>query len=188
MAKDRLTFRYFSKFFLTISFPTHFWTVMMVFRDFESISNRTNPADGFGYIGYSMLFALAESLVLALIVWGLSLVIARKQAKEKIFSILVGLYFILASANILDMLAHINNGYRISMQYLHGLETYPGITYGLIAGAILLGFAIFLVLILRFPKVEKVILDLLERVMLLGYLFLFLDAIGLIVVIVRNVR
>ena len=186
MQKDRFNFQYFSQFFLTISFPIHFWSLMMVFRDFESVASRTYSADAVGYAGYSLVFALAESLMVSLLFWGLSLVIARKLDRSKVLSILVGLFYLLAGANIVDMLAHINNQVRISRQYLHGLEQYPEITYSLIAGAILVGFVILLILILKPTKAAKFIAEVLERITMLGYLFLFLDLVGLIIVLIRN--
>lgn len=186
MAKDRLNFRYFFKFFLTISFPTHFWTLLMVFRDIEFVTERTDLGGTAGYAGYSVLIALAEGLIFSIAIWGLSLVVARKMDKDTIFTLLVSLYYVIAFASMLDMAAHVFDQVRISRQYLYGLAKYPEVTYSLVAGSILVGWIASLLLVLKSAKAARIIQEVLERIMLLSYLYLFLDAVGIIVIIWRN--
>lgn len=186
MTKDRLNLQYFFRFFLAISFPTHFWTLLMVFRDLEFVRERTDLGGTLGYAGYSLLIALAESLILTLVVWGLSLVVGRNSNKEKIFTILVSCYYVIASASLIDMAAHVFIKARISRQYLYGLEKFPELTYSLIAVAILVGVMTCVFLIVKSPKAGRFFNEVIERLMLLSYLYLFLDAIGIIIIIWRN--
>ena len=185
--RSRLSSKYFLRLFLIVTFPLHIWALLMIFRDFESVSERTILWDGFGYVGYSLIFTFVESLVIALVVWLLSLLLPRKWKDQRAINITGSLYMILAGASMADMAFHTFNEARISRQYLHGLESYPNLTYGLIAGAMLLFSVVLVMLVLRSTKVEKVLTEFYDRMMLLSTLYLGLDVVGILVVIIRNV-
>jgi hypothetical protein len=182
-----ITFRYFLKIFLIVTFPLHIWALLMIFRDFESVSERTVLWDGIGYAGYSLIFTLVESLGIALVVWLLSLLLPRDWENQRAINIAGSLYMILAGASIVDMAFHAFSEARISRQYLHGLETYPSLTNSLIAGAILLFSALIIMLVLRSKKIEHLLTEFYDRIMLLSYLYLALDVMGIALVIVRNI-
>ena len=185
--KDKLSFRFYFKILLISVFPTHFWALLMVFNDFEFVSERTNTWDAVGYSGYSLLFALAESLIISLVLWMVSLAFPQKWSERRTITVLGSIYMVLATASIVDMLANLYNQYRISKQYLYGLENFTALTYALIIGAILITLTILLLLIFKTKKAEGILADIFERIMLLGYFYLFLDAAGLVIVIIRNV-
>lgn len=185
--KDKLSFRFYFKVLLISVFPTHFWALLMVFNDFEFVSERTNTWDAVGYAGYSLLFALAESLIFSLVIWMISLAFPQKWGERRTITVLGSIYLVLATTSIVDMLANLYNQFRISKQYLYGLENFTALTYALIIGAILITLTILLLLILKTKKGEGILTDIFERIMLLGYFYLFLDAAGLVIIIIRNV-
>jgi len=185
--KNRVSFAYFFKTFLIVSFPLHVWALLMIFRDLEFITERTDQWDAIGYAGYSLLFILLESIILSAIIWGLSLLLPKAWGEKRTLSVAGSIFTILASISIVDMAFHAFNEVRISKQYLHGLATYPTLTYALIAAAVIIGIIIALVLILKTKSGEKVIYEIFDRIMLLGYLYLFLDIVGIVIVIIRNV-
>ena len=185
--KEKLSFRFYFKILLISVFPTHFWALLMVFNDFEYVSERTNTWDAVGYAGYSLLFALAESLVFSLVLWLVSLAFPQKWSERRTITVLGSIYLVLAAVSIVDMLANLYNQYRISKQYLYGLENFTALTYALIFAAILITLTILLLLIFKTKKGEGFLADIFERIMLLGYFYLFLDAAGLVIVILRNV-
>ena len=88
---------------------------------------------------------------------------------------------------MVDMTANIFDELRISRQYLYGLENFTAQTYGLIAAAIILASAAAIFIILQGKKAADWIAEFFERVSTLSYFYLFLDAIGIIIVILRNV-
>ncbi len=183
----RLTFAYFFKTFLVVSFPLHVWALLMIFRDLEFLTERTNRWDAIGYGGYTLLFILLESILLSAIVWGLSLLLPKAWGEKRTLSVAGSVFTILAVTSIVDMAFHAFNEVRISKQYLHGLATYPTLTYALIAAAVIIGIIMMLLLILKTKSGEKVVYEILDRIMLLGYLYLLLDAVGIVIVIIRNV-
>jgi len=183
----RISFSYFFKTFLIVGFPLHVWALLMVFRDIEFVSERTEMWDAVGYAGYSLLFTLVESLVLAVIVWGLSLLLPRGWSNQRALSVSGSLFIVLAGASIVDMAFHAFNEARISRQYLYGLENFTTLTYALIAGAVLIGMVIALLVILKTKSGEKLFAEVFDRIILLGYFYLFLDLAGTVIVILRNV-
>ena len=183
---SRISLSYFFKTLLIVTFPLHVWALLMIFRDLEFVLERTELWDGIGYAGYSLMFTLAESLILALIVWIVSLLLPKKWEIQRVLSIAGILFLILAGASIVDMAFHAFNEVRISKQYLYGLATYPTLTYGLIAGAVILSMAVVVWVILKSRRGEKIFAEVFDRIMLLSYFYLFLDVIGIGIVILRN--
>lgn len=183
----RISASYFFKTFLVVGFPLHVWALLMVFRDIEFVSERTDMWDAIGYAGYSMMFTLVESLILAVIVWGLSLLLPRKWSNQRALSVTGSAFLVVAGASIVDMAFHAFNQARISRQYLHGLENFTSLTYALIAAAVLVGIAVSVFLILKTKWGEKTFSEVFDRIILLGYFYLFLDLAGIVIVILRNV-
>jgi len=184
---EKINVNYFFKIFLISLFPTHFWTLLMIFNDLEFVSERTSLWDSIGYAGYSLLFALVESLAIAVLLWIISLAFPKVWNQTRTLSVVGSIYLVIAGASIVDMAAHAFNDVRIAKQYLYGLENFTTLTYFLIIGAILITLSASLVLILKTERGEKVFSDLFDRVMLLSYFYLLLDAIGIVIVVIRNV-
>ncbi len=173
--------------FLIAAFPIHLWSLLMIFRDLEFLSERTEMWDAVGAGGYALLIALIESLLTALILWGLTFLLPKKWTQTRLYTIVSSIYLILAGASIVDMAFHAFNEARISRQYLYGLETYPTLTNALIAGAIVLLSVLVVVFILKNQKAEKALKEFYDRITLLSYFYLALDVIGIIIVIIRNI-
>ena len=187
LTHPRISFSYFFKTFLVIGFPLHVWALLMVFRDIEFVSERTELWDAIGYAGYSLMFTLVESLILALIVWGFSLLLPRKWSNQRALSVSGGAFLVVAGASIVDMAFHAFNQARISRQYIYGLENFTTLTYVLIAAAVVIGIAVSVFLILKTKWGEKLFAEVFDRIILLGYFYLFLDLAGFVIVILRNV-
>ena len=183
---SRVSMKYFLKTLLIVTFPLHVWALLMIFRDLEFVSERTEIWDAVGYAGYSLMFTLIESLILALVVWLLSLLLPKKWDTQRSLNIAGSIFLILAGASIVDMAFHAFADVRISRQYLHGLETYPTLTYLLIAGTVILSIVGVVWLILKSARTEQIFTEIYDRIMLLSYFYLFLDVAGIAIVILRN--
>ena len=186
-SNSRFTFSYFWKIFLLVAFPIHVWDLLLILKDFQFVTERTEMWDGFGYAGYALLLALIESAIFAVIVWALSLLLPRKWSQIRSFTVIGSIYLVLGGASMVDQAANAFNEVRISRMYLYGLENFPTQTYALIAGAIVLAWAALLLLILKTKKGEGILNDLYERFILLSYLYLLLDIAGIVLVVIRNI-
>ena len=183
---NRLSFGYFWNVFLLAAFPIHVWNLLMIFKDLEFVTERSDSWGAIGYAGYSLMVALAESLMAAVLLWAISLLLPRKWTQQRTLASLFSVYFVLAGASAVDMAANAFNEYRISKQYLYGLEHFTTLTYALIAGAMLLVIAALLLVIFKTKKGESGIAEFFSRLTMLSYLYLVLDAAGIVIVIIRN--
>jgi len=184
---SRITFSYFFKTFLIVGFPLHVWALLMVFRDLEFVSERTEMWDAVGYAGYTLMFTMVESLLLAVVVWGISLLFPRNWSNSRALSVSGSAFTVIAGASIIDMAFHAFNQPRISRQYLYGLENFTTLTYALIAAAVVVGIAVSVLLILKTKWGEKAFVEIFDRIILLGYFYLLVDLAGIVIVILRNV-
>ena len=53
--------------FLICAFPLHVWTIILAFRDFSWVTERTNSWDALGVVSYGLIFALIESVAVFLV-------------------------------------------------------------------------------------------------------------------------
>ena len=182
----RISFRYFWKIFLLAAFPIHVWNLLMIFKDMEFVTERSEMAGAIGYAGYSLIVALAESLIFGLLLWGISLLLPKKWPETRSIAVLFSAYFVLSGASMVEQAFNAWNEVRISRQFLYGMEHFTTLTYALIIVAILLAIAVLLLIVFKTKKGEAALADFYERLMLLSYLYLLLDIAGIVIVINRN--
>jgi hypothetical protein len=175
--------------FLMSAFVQHAWTLILVFRDMDWMTARTNFWDALGVAGYALVFAFVESLVLFLVIALLGFLVSTAWDQNKrvaLLSVLIliaslwaalgQLYFLIQYQPpvwLLSLAAH--NGHPIRVLY--------GIAILLVTPTLALP-AWFM---LRSEGFLKGFNSLAERLSLLAGFYLFFDLLGLIYVIVRNV-
>lgn len=184
---NRLSFSYFWKVFLLAAFPIHAWNLLMVFKDAEFMLERSETWGTIGYAGYSLGAALIESLIFAILLWVISLLLPRKWTEQRTLTTLFSVYFVLAGASALEQAAHAFDQFRISKQFIYGLEHFTTLTNGLIVAAILLVVAALMLVIFKTKNGENGLADFYNRLTMLSYLYLVLDLAGIVVVIIRNI-
>lgn len=174
--------------FLMCAFPLHFWTLILVFRDIQWMTERTNFWDALGVASYAMVFAFLESLLLFLILTLLGFLIPTQWTRETRIALLAVLFLILSVWAMLSQL-----------YFLAAVQT-PGWFIFLMARTghpVRILYALALILVtptlalpawfaLRSEKFLKSVNSLIERLSLLSGLYLFFDVVGLIIVIIRN--
>jgi len=193
LATFKIPFRYSKQdlwsLFLVTAFPIHVWTIILVLRDWSWVSERTNAWDAVGVASYGLFFAFIESVVVFPILVLLGLLIPGKWQEDKRLALLAVLYFVTASWAIAGQ-----------VYFLSGIEI-PGPIYQLLAQSshplrVLYEGTLSLVLITVLPttalviqsrKAIRVVRGLIERLSLLTVIYLFLDFVGLLMIILRNV-
>lgn len=174
--------------FLMCAFPLHFWTLILVFRDIQWMTERTNFWDALGVASYAMVFAFLESLLLFLILTLLGFLVPTRWTRETRIALLSVLFLILSIWAMLGQL-----------YFLAAVQT-PGWFIFLmvrIGHPVRILYALALILVtptlalpawfaLRSEKFLNSVNSLIERLSLLSGLYLFFDVIGLIIIIIRN--
>ena len=128
--------------------------------------------------------AFPPALIAAQVVGSfVALTLHRKQAAVRVaFNIAQGIV-VMSTTILIFRLVATEAG---ALGYLGWLAALAAVVSGVSIANILVGFAILLILILKSTKAAKIIADILDRITILGYLFLALDLIGLVIILIRN--
>jgi hypothetical protein len=175
--------------FLICAFPLHLWTIILAFRDFSWVSERTNSWDAVGVLSYGLIFAFIESALFFLVTILLGFLISKKWEEDRrnallgnlalitsIWAMVSYLYFILQVSipgQVVDFF--VNLGHPLRFLYAVSLAL-VGITVALPT-----------YFILRSEKFLHFVRAAFERLSLLTMFYLFFDIVGLVIVIIRNV-
>jgi len=172
----------------TCAFPIHVWTLVLFFRDFSWVSERTNTWDAIGVGSYGLLIAILESIVVFAIALGLSLLLPQTWSDDKRISIIGVVVLLVAFWAITGQLyflmeIHIPVGIiQVAARTPHPLW----VLYGFVL--VLIGITLSLpgYILSKSENAQKATLNLFERLSTLTVLYFFLDFCGLLVVITRN--
>ena len=176
--------------FLVCAFPLHLWTILMVFRDVSWVAERTTSWDALGFSGYALFYSLIESALLFGFIALLSLLIPKSWNKILRFSILGLLAFALAGWSIIEQLILIVFWGRLrnlasSLSFLASTSWSAPLLF---AGLVAISVAVPILLLRKHKKLQNAVFSILERLSLLSGLYLFLDVVGIVIIIFRNIK
>ena len=175
--------------FLICAFPLHVWTIILAFRDFSWVTERTNSWDALGVVSYGLIFAFIESVVVFLVAILLGFLISKKWSEDRRITLMGILVFI---ASLWAMVSYLYFMLRWSLPgetilffagLAHPLRFLYAISLALAAPTVALP-AYF---VLRSEKFLKGVQGFFERLSLLTLFYLVFDFVGLVIVIIRNV-
>ncbi len=175
--------------FLCCAVLPHLWALILIARDMSWVTERSNAWDAIGVASYGLLFTLIESILLFAVVCLLGFLTPRGWSVDRriaflsiltltgmFWAVIAQLAFLVGfdpPAGLLRLLA--GNAHPVRLMYL-------------------LAFAVVLptVLIpaLRIAASDgalKFARQVMERLTLLSAFYLFLDLLGLVVLIIRNI-
>ena len=160
----------------------------MTFRDVEWVAERTNFGDAIGFIGYDLLFALAESVLAWAFILLLSFLLPKQWERQIRLASLGSLIFIISGWAILGQLYFLT-GHQAPEWFLRfAISTgHPlWVLYGTALTTIPASIAVPIFLLVRFPQVREKVMAIFDRIVVLSGIYLFLDFIGIVIVITRN--
>jgi hypothetical protein len=175
--------------FLMAAFFPHVWTIILVFRDFSWIAERTNAWDAVGNGAYGLLYAFVESLFVFVIALVLGLLISSKWSEARRRALLAALILLTAVGSVVNQLYFLYE-WDIPAALIRTLiaSGRPLVSLYLLSLAVITPFvALPVYLILRSEHSYTIVNELIDRLALLTGLYLVLDGIALVIVVVRNV-
>ena len=175
--------------FLICAFPLHLWTIILAFRDFSWVSERTNSWDAVGVLSYGLIFTLIESVVIFLVAALLGFFISKKWNEERrvnLMGLLVLITSIWAMVNYLYFMLNIAVPGE-TILFIAGLAHPLRFIYAVTLALVGITVALPTFFMLQSEKFVKGVQGLFERLSLLTLFYLFFDVVGLVIVIVRNV-
>ena len=175
--------------FLICAFPFHIWTIILAFRDFSWVAERTNSWDAVGVLSYGLIVAFIESVAVFLVTVLLGYLVSKKWSEDRRNALLGNLVLIAslwAMASYLFFMLQVSIPEE-SIAYLVSLAHPLRFLYAV--SLAIVGFTIALptYLILRSEKFLQGVRGFFERLSLLTLFYLFFDFVGLVSVIIRNV-
>ena len=175
--------------FLMCAFPLHLWTILLAFRDFSWLIDRSNLWDAISVLSYGLVFAFAESVIVFLIAALLGLLVPKYWMQDRRVALLSILVTCLALWAIFSQLYWLL-GIATPGFLTRSLMGVPHPVRFLYAGAFVIVLATVLLptyYILRSDDFFRFIEGLIDRFSLLMTLYLVFDFLGLILVIFRNI-
>lgn len=175
--------------FLICAFPLHVWTIVLAFRDFSWVTDRTNSWDAIGVVSYGLIFAFIESALVFLVAILLGFLVSRKWSEDRRIALVGSLVFVTSLWAIISYLFFMLNisipGKTVLFftSLAHPLRFLYAISLALVGTTV----ALPAYLVLRSDNFLRGIRGFFERISTLTLFYLFFDFLGLVIVIIRNV-
>ncbi len=174
--------------FMVCVFPLHLWALLMAFRDFAWVATRTYTWDAIGLVAYTLCFTLVETIAVFLVVTLLGLLVPQTWGMKKRTALAGTLFLVTAFWAILAQSYYLLHGFPwwlidFLVQVGHPIRV-------LWAGALLLVTASVItpvLLIARKENVKDKVIGVFERITVVSSLYVFLDVVGIAIVVLRNI-
>jgi len=141
-----------------------------MFKDVPSWLLYMPSGDVIGSVAYILSFALFETIVVLLVVLMAGMIVPKRWVVEK--------YVPLGSVSLVELAV-------MAIVFQHFIIHHLPKRNLIIGYALILALSTFVVL--RFPKAGDVLRWVGERLVVLSFIYIFFDVLGLLVVIIRNV-
>ena len=175
--------------FLMCAFPLHLWTLILSFRDFSWVTERTNAWDAVGVVSYGLLFAFVESLIIFCIMALLGFLVSSKWDEPRRIALLSTLILLLSAWGIYGQAYFVWNVTPAAwfLKWVAQSAHPYRILFGLTLVEVSLTMFIPALLILRWEKFFRFMQETMDRLSLLTLFYLVFDVVGLVIVVIRNV-
>ena len=175
--------------FLTCVFPQHLWTLIFAFRDMSWLISRTNLWDAIGNASYAMVYAFLECLAIFCVFTLLGLFTPKHWEVNRRIAFMALLFFIATIWGMISQLLYLWNIWPPlpMMQFIANTGRPLLVTYLISLAVVVPTVALPVFIFMRSKKALPSLLDIMDRLSLLSILYLFLDAIGLVIVLIRNI-
>jgi hypothetical protein len=162
--------------FAVCVFPVHVWAYINFFYNAPSLVIRMNIWDISGVLAYVLAFAFIESVIIFILLLLLSILLPSKWIRNKL----------VAKGTAIVLIIFL---FLIPVHFYQNIKTIfvsKGIWTGL---WILLGIIVVILMnriVQRNETIEKQLINLADRIIILSIIFVILDFIALGIVVVRN--
>ncbi len=174
--------------FLMCALPLHIWTLLLAFRDISWLTDRTNAWDAIGVVAYGLVFAFVESVALFAVVALLGYLVPNRWGTRRRVALLTVMVWVISIWAMLDQLYFLVGGgmpgWLIDSFVRSG---HPArVFYAVLLAVLGVSVLVPALLVVRSERAAKVVWAVIDRLSILMMFYLVLDAIGLVIVIIRN--
>lgn len=175
--------------FLACALMPHLWALILIARDMSWATERSNAWDAIGVASYGLAFTLVESLLIFGVVCLLGLLTPRGWSVERrvgFLSLLALMGLLWAILGQLGFLVNLNLPEALS-RWLAGSGHPVRLLYMMALALVLPSILLPVLWVARSESGLRITREILERLGTLAVFYLFLDAIGLLILLIRNI-
>lgn len=174
--------------FLICAFPLHVWTIVLAFRDFSWVTERTNSWDAIGVVSYGLILAFIESIFVFLIAVFLGFFVSKKWDEDHRITLLGSLVLV---ASMWAMTVYLFFMLNVTVPgetilFVASLKHPLRFLYGVSLFFVGLSVSSTVYLVIRSEKFSQGLKDFFGRLSLLTQFYLFFDIIAFAIVVIRN--
>lgn len=175
--------------FLICAVPLQIWAFILAFRDFSWVTARTNAWDAIGVLSYGLIYALLEGLVVFLVMVLLGFLVSRYWDEDRRIALLSALVLITALWAIAGQLYFLTEASPppALVESLAGLDHPVRVMYAVLGLLVAPTVLIPTYLVLKSERAFRFTKELTNRLGLLMVVYLILDAMALVIILIRNV-
>ena len=160
--------------FAACVFIVHVWSIISVLREVPAWILRLNYWDLIGVIAYTQVYALAESVVVFLILIVIAAILPARLFRDQMVAL--GTMIVLISS-LWFVLAHYNDD---------AIRLWGGKQFLLILLVFIVSILVPYALIQSYSKIAEIIYKIVERLAILAYFYVFIDLISIFIIVIRN--
>ena len=162
----------------------------MAFRDFGWVALRTNNWDAIGLVSYSLAFALLETTAVFLLVLLISLLVPLRWDRDKRLAMLGTQFLVVASWSILSKIyTAFDSPVPVWLSSFMIRDGHPLRILWEIAGVLVVVSAVApALMILKRESVTRTVNSVFDRLVVLSSFYVFLDLIGIVIIVIRNLH
>ncbi len=175
--------------FLMCAFPLHIWTIILAFSDISWVADRTDMWDAVGVVSYGLVYALVESVAVFFVAFLLGFLVSPRWDETRRIVLLSTVVFV-ASLWAMAVSLYFMFSVTLPPSFIHFLvqSGHPlRYLYAVLLALVIVSFVVPVYLILKSDKVSRSLSEAIGRLGLLTQFYLVLDALGLVIVIIRNI-
>lgn len=151
------------------AFPIHVWTIVNMLTDVPSWALYMRTWELVGMVAYTLSFALFETILILFPVFLVGLILPKGWI-DRVFVPWVGVMLL--------------EGALVMIAFQVTIVNHSPKRLLVVMAALLLGLST--ILVIKFPRIGEVLRSLAGRLAILTVVYIFLDVLGLLIVLVRN--
>lgn len=176
------------KLFLFCAFPVHFWAIVMVLKEAETLLFKRDLVYGLGFSGYLLALALLESLLLFAFIYALSFLFPKQWDETTALVVACLLGLVLAGWSIANqtyfLLVELQPAWFEWLMLRVGFR--QRLVYGGLVALVSLSAAVPLAGLPQSGQGIRLAHSLIEKLILLTPFYLAVDVIGIVFMAIRN--
>jgi hypothetical protein len=176
------------KLLLICGLPVHFWAILMIFKEAETLLTKRDLIYGLGFSGYLLGLAIIESLLFFAFVYALTFLFPKNWKSKTPYLAATGIALTIAFWALLNRVFFLLA--ESSPAWLNWMVLWmnyrKAISQPLIWAAVIISAGLPVLLIPRSVQLRSFMTEMIDKLIMLAPLYLLFDLVGIIFTVARN--